>query len=61
MNIKVLVCRSVLPDTTCTLMFTGEEDEIVPAFSLHAESVHGATLDDELAVRLTGALRDLMA
>jgi len=58
MSIKVLECRSVLPDTTCTLMFTGEEDEIVPAFSLHVASAHGETLDDELAARLTGALRE---
>lgn len=57
MTIKALACRSVLPDTTCTLIFTGEEGEVVPAFSVHADSAHGQVLDDELLARLAGELR----
>ena len=38
---KVLECRSLIPDSTCTLLFVGEADEVVKAFSDHAASEHG--------------------
>jgi predicted small metal-binding protein len=38
---KVLECRSLIPDSKCTLLFVGEADEVVKAFSDHAASEHG--------------------
>ncbi len=47
----------MLADTTCKLLFIGEEDEVVSAFSVHAVSAHGQILDDELAARLADELQ----
>jgi hypothetical protein len=71
MTIRLLECRWLLPDTTCTVLFAGAADEIVPAFSVHAASAHGQVLDEELAARLASdawsspqgvrAMRDALA
>jgi hypothetical protein len=47
----------MLPDTTCKLIFVGEEDEVVSAFSVHAVSAHGQILDGELAARLVDEIQ----
>jgi hypothetical protein len=52
MTIRLLECRWMLPDTSCSLVFAGHADEVVPAFSVHAASAHGQVLDEELAARL---------
>jgi hypothetical protein len=57
MTIRALECRKMLPDTTCKLIFVGEEDEVVSAFSVHAVNTHGQILDDELAARLADELQ----
>jgi predicted small metal-binding protein len=41
MAIRVLECRSLVPDSTCQLMFIGEEDEVAQAFADHAARSHG--------------------
>ena len=51
-TIRLLECRWLLPDTTCTVVFAGVADEVVPAFSVHAASAHGQVIDEELAARL---------
>ena len=71
MTIRLLECRWLLPDVTCTVLFAGAADEIVPAFSVHAATAHGQVLDEELAARLASdtwsspqgvrAMRDALA
>jgi hypothetical protein len=40
MTRKVLECRSLVPDSKCTLLFIGEVDEILGTFRQHVASVH---------------------
>ncbi|MGX7677910.1 DUF1059 domain-containing protein [Jatrophihabitans sp. DSM 45814] len=43
MAIRILECRTLIPDSSCKLMFVGDEGEVEAAFREHASSSHGGT------------------
>jgi predicted small metal-binding protein len=55
---KVADCRDFPSDNGCTLMISGEEDEVLAAAAMHAASVHGHEDNDELRKWLRDNLKD---
>lgn len=58
---KVADCREMPSESGCTLMISGEEDEVVRAASEHAVSVHGHEDTPELREQIRGMLKDEVA
>jgi hypothetical protein len=50
----VIECRTVFPESGCTLLFVGEADEVITAFTNHAVDAHGR----EARGDLPGIVRD---
>jgi Protein of unknown function (DUF1059) len=50
-------CRTVPSETNCTVVITGEEDEVLQLAAAHAVATHGHTDGPELREQLRGALR----
>jgi predicted small metal-binding protein len=61
MSRKVADCRLMPSESGCTLMISGEEDEVVRAASEHAVSVHGHEDTPELRDQVRGMLEDEVA
>ncbi len=57
---KVLDCRDQPSDSNCTLMISGEEDEVVRAGAEHAASVHGHENTPELRDAMRAGLKNEM-
>jgi len=55
---KVADCRDMPSESGCTLMISGEEDEVVRAAAEHAASVHGHEDTPELREMIRGGLKD---
>ncbi|REK90049.1 DUF1059 domain-containing protein [Streptomyces inhibens] len=55
---KKVDCRDYPSEVNCTLVITGEEDEVVRAASEHAVSVHGHTDSPELRQQIRTMLKD---
>lgn len=55
---KVADCRDYPSEMNCTLMISGEEEEVVRAAAEHAASVHGHTDNAELREQIRGMLKD---
>ena len=55
---KVADCREMPSESGCTLMISGEEEEVVRAASEHAVSVHGHEDTPELREQVRGMLKD---
>ncbi len=55
---KVVDCRTLPNEVGCTLMISGEEDEVVRAASEHAISVHGDADTPELRDEIRSMLKD---
>jgi predicted small metal-binding protein len=55
---KVMDCRDMPSESGCTLMISGEEDEVVRAAAEHAASVHGHEDTPEFREQLRGNLKD---
>ena len=55
---KVADCRDFPSDSDCTLMISGEEDEVVVAATQHAVTVHGHEDTDEVRAWLRQNLKD---
>lgn len=58
MSRKVMDCRKYPSESNCTLVISGEEDEVVRAGAEHAASVHGEPDTPEARERLRSALED---
>lgn len=50
-------CRTVPSETSCTVVITGEEDEVLELAAAHALATHGHSDGPELREQLRGALR----
>ena len=57
----VIECRGVFPQSGCTLLFVGEADEVVKAFSTHAVDAHGREVRTDLPGAIAAATRALQA
>ncbi|RKS71857.1 uncharacterized protein DUF1059 [Actinomadura pelletieri DSM 43383] len=55
---KVADCRDQPSEMNCTLMISGEEDEVVRAAAEHAASVHGHADTPEFREEIRGMLKD---
>ncbi len=55
---KMIDCRDYPSDKKCSLMLTGEEEEVLQAASEHAVSVHGYQDTPSLKEKLRDALKD---
>jgi predicted small metal-binding protein len=55
---KTMDCRSMPSEKNCTVMITGEEDEVLEVAVAHAVSAHGHTDGPELRDGLRAALRN---
>ncbi|MGH3238923.1 MAG: DUF1059 domain-containing protein [Spirillospora sp.] len=55
---KVADCRDEPSESGCTLMISGEEDEVVRAAAEHAVSVHGHDDTPEFREQIRGMLKD---
>ncbi|MFC6067489.1 DUF1059 domain-containing protein [Streptomyces ochraceiscleroticus] len=55
---KVADCRDYPSEMNCTLVISGEEEEVVRAAAEHAVSVHGHTDSLELRRQVRDALKD---
>jgi hypothetical protein len=51
-------CRSLPSERNCTVVISGEEDEVLELAAAHAVAAHGHTDDQELREGLRAALRD---
>lgn len=58
MGRKVADCREMPSESGCTLMISGEEEEVVRAASEHAVSVHGHEDTPEFREQVRGMLKD---
>ena len=58
MGRKMADCREMPSESGCTLMISGEEEEVVRAASEHAVSVHGHDDTPELKEQIRGMLKD---
>lgn len=58
MSRKTMDCRKAPSDTHCTLMISGEEDEVFQAAIAHAVAVHGHEDSAELREMIRGMLDD---
>ncbi|MGX7761884.1 DUF1059 domain-containing protein [Streptomyces angustmyceticus] len=55
---KKVDCRDYLSEMNCTLVITGEEEEVVRAATEHAVSVHGHQDSPELREQIRASLKD---
>ncbi|WP_222270505.1 DUF1059 domain-containing protein [Modestobacter marinus] len=55
---KTMDCRSLPSERNCTVVISGEEDEVLELAAAHAVAAHGHTDGPELRDGLRGALRD---
>lgn len=55
---KIADCRDYPSESHCSLVITGEEEEVVRAAAEHAASVHGHTDGPELRASLHSTLKD---
>jgi predicted small metal-binding protein len=55
---KVADCRSMPNEVGCTLMISGEEDEVVRAAVAHAVDMHGHTDSPELRQQIRSTLKE---
>jgi predicted small metal-binding protein len=55
---KVADCRDMPSESGCTLVISGEEEEVVRAASVHAADVHGHEDTPELREQVRGMLKD---
>lgn len=55
---KVVDCRDMPSESGCTLMISGEEEEVVRAAAEHAASVHGHEDTPEFREQLRANLKD---
>ncbi|MFI8996441.1 DUF1059 domain-containing protein [Streptomyces sp. NPDC053542] len=55
---KVADCRDYPSEMNCTLVISGEEEEVVRAAAEHAVSVHGHTDSLELRRQVRESLKD---
>jgi hypothetical protein len=55
---KTVDCRSMPSETNCTVVISGEEDEVLELAAAHAVAVHGHTDGPELRDGLRTVLRD---
>jgi predicted small metal-binding protein len=55
---KVADCRDMPNEVGCTLMISGEEEEVVRAAAEHAVSVHGHEDTPELREMVRASLKD---
>ena len=58
MSRKMVDCRDHPSEKGCTLMMSGEEDELVVAAAQHAVTVHGHEDNDELRSWLRENMKD---
>ncbi|HEY4625488.1 MAG TPA: DUF1059 domain-containing protein [Blastococcus sp.] len=55
---KTMDCRSMPSESNCTVMISGEEDEVLELAVAHAVSAHGHADDAQLRGELRSGLRD---
>ncbi|MFC9234064.1 DUF1059 domain-containing protein [Streptomyces decoyicus] len=55
---KKIDCRDQPSEMNCTLVISGEEEEVVRAASEHAVSVHGHTDSPELREQIRSSMKD---
>jgi hypothetical protein len=55
---KFVDCRDYPSDSKCTLLISGEEDEVVRAAAVHATDVHGHKDTPELREEIRKMLKD---
>jgi predicted small metal-binding protein len=55
---KVADCREMPSESGCTLMISGEEEEVVRAATEHAVSVHGHEDTPEFREQVRASLKD---
>ncbi|MFF4602352.1 DUF1059 domain-containing protein [Streptomyces sp. NPDC001339] len=55
---KKIDCRDYPSETKCSLVISGEEEEVIRAASEHAVSVHGHTDGPELREQIRASLKD---
>lgn len=55
---KKIDCRDYPSETHCSLVISGEEEEVVRAASEHAVSVHGHTDGPELRDQIRASLKN---
>jgi Protein of unknown function (DUF1059) len=55
---KTMDCRAMPSERNCTVVISGEEDEVLELATAHAVASHGHTDGPELRDGLRGALRD---
>ena len=55
---RTIDCRSMPSESNCTVMISGEEDEVLELAAAHAVAVHGHTDGEELRQGLREAMRD---
>jgi predicted small metal-binding protein len=55
---KMMDCRDMPSDVGCTLVISGEEDEVVVAAAEHAVAEHGETDSEELRDQIRRSLKD---
>jgi len=58
MTRKAVDCRDWPNEVGCTLMISGEEQEVMDAAAQHAVTVHGETDTPEFREQLKAALKD---
>ncbi|HEY2225408.1 DUF1059 domain-containing protein [Actinomycetospora sp.] len=58
MTRKTIDCRDMPSDVGCTVVISGEEDEVLRLAAAHAVDVHGHRDDDELRAGLRAGMRD---
>jgi Protein of unknown function (DUF1059) len=58
---KTMDCRTMPSENNCTVVISGEEDEVLELAAAHAVSAHGHADDQELRDGLRAALRDEQA
>lgn len=58
---KTVDCRTMPSESNCTVVISGEEDEVLELAAAHAVSAHGHTDGPELRDGLRAALRDEQA
>ena len=58
MSRKMVDCRDHPSESGCTLMMSGEEDELVEAAAQHAVAVHSHEDNDELRSWLRQNMKD---
>jgi hypothetical protein len=54
---KVMDCRQTPSERNCTLVISGEEDEVLRAAVMHAVDAHGHRDTPEFREELRGALK----